>query len=90
MVEARGPREGLARGAEEGGHCLLFGGFLSDHATRGRLLPEAALLLVSLCGCPDGVECVLALPDGVECVCGERLGALPCYILGSLRPIALS
>ena len=40
------------------------------------LLPEAALLLVSLCGCPDGVERVLRLPDGVEGVCGKRLGAL--------------
>ena len=57
MVEARGPREGLARGAQEGGHGLCLEAFFLT-----TLLPEAALLLVSLCGCPDGVECVWRCP----------------------------
>ena len=44
------------------GIAFVFGDFL----TQPRLLPEAALLLVSLCGCPRRRRVRLRLPDGVE------------------------
>ena len=84
MVEARGPREGFARGAEEGGHGFCLEAFFLTTQPAAVYYPRLPFCL-SL-WLPRRRRVRLRLPDGVECVCGGAL-VRSVISLGSWRPM---